>query len=383
MKIIVGAVFSLPPFAPGKVWHRLHYILGLQQLGHEVYFIEEVKPEWCVDAYDRPCDFEHSINRYLFQTTMERFGLMERACQIYNRGEALFGLSRSALMTLSKEADVLINWTGHVATDFILSNVKRRVYLDLDPVYTQLWQAEYGEDLNFGAHDIFFSVGLNIGTPYTSIPDCGLEWHHTLPPVVLEYWPFHIDTSCKRFTTIASPVTYGDLHYQGEWYRAKQQEFERFAELPRRSGQEFEIALTGYRTREASLQRLKDSGWFFGDASQIADTSDYQHYIARSRAEIGFAQNAYIKGRSGWFSDRWSHYLASGKPVLAQSTGFERWVPAERGLLSFNSLEEAVEGVSRINQDYRAHCQAAREFAEEYLDHRKVLPRMLEICTAH
>ena len=383
MKIIVGVDLSLPPYAPGKVWHRFHYILGLQQLGHEVYFIEDLKPEWCVDVYGRPCDFERSINRYLFQTTMERFGLLERACQIYNQGEVLFGLSRSALITLSKEADVLINWSGHIETDFILSHVKRRVYLDQDPVYTQLWQAEYGVDLNFGAHDIFFSVGLNIGTPYTSIPDCGLEWHHTLPPVVLAYWPFHIDTSCKRFTTIASSVAYGDLYYQGEQYGSKQQEFERFAELPRRSGQEFEIALKGYRQKEASLQLLKDNGWLLSDASQIADLSSYQHYIARSQAEIGFAQNAYVKGRSGWFSDRWSHYLASGKPVLAQSTGFELWVPVERGLLTFSSLEEAVEGVVMINRDYRAHCQAARAFAEEYLDHRKVLPRMLEVCTAH
>jgi hypothetical protein len=383
MKIIVGAALSLPPYAPGKVWHRLHYILGLQQLGHEVYFLEELKPEWCVDVYGRPCDVERSVNRYLFQTTMERFGLLASACQIYNQGEATFGLSRRALITLSKEADVLINWTGHIETDFILSNVKRRVYLDLDPVYTQLWQAEYGVDLNFGAHDIFLSVGLNIGTPYTSIPDCGVEWHHTLPPVILEYWPFHIDLSCKRFTTIASAVAYGDLCYQGEQYGSKQQEFERFAALPSRSGQEFEIALKDYHAKEASLQGLKDNGWLFLDASQIADLSGYQHYIARSQAEIGFAQNAYVQGRSGWFSDRWSHYLASGKPVLAQSTGFERWVPVGRGLFSFSSLEEAVEGVSRINQDYRAHCQAAREFAEAYLDHRKVLPKMLEVCTAH
>ena len=383
MKIIVGAVLSLPPYSPGKVWHRLHYILGLQQLGHEVYFIEELKPEWCVDVYDRPCDFEQSVNRHLFQATMERFGLIERACQVYNRGEATFGLSRNSLITLSKEADLLLNWSGHINTDFILSNVKRRVYVDLDPVYTQLWQAEYGQDLNFDAHDIFFSVGLNIGTPYTPIPDCGLKWHHTLPPVVLEYWPFQINTSCRHFTTIASLAAFGDLCYRGEWYRSKQHEFEYFAELPRRSKQGFEIALKYYREKEASLQLLKDNGWFLSDASQIADLSSYQHYIARSRAEIGFAQNAYVKGCSGWFSDRWSHYLASGKPVLTQSTGFECWMPVGRGLLTFSSMEEAVEGVRTINQDYVSHCRAAREFAEEYLDYRKVLPRMLEVCMAY
>ena len=108
--------------------------------------------------------------------------------------------------------------------------------------------------------------------------------------------------------------------------------------------------------------------------------SSYQDYIKLSRAELGIVQNAYVKGKSGWFSDRWSHYLASGKPVLAQSTGFERCVPTGKGLLYFTTIEEAAEGVDKINRDYEAHCRSAREIAEEYLDYKKVLPRMLEAC---
>src|SRR6266540_527942 len=289
MKIIIGAVISLSPYSPGTAWDRLQYAAGFQKLGHDVYYIEEVKPEWCVDSQGERCDFEHSVNRDLFRVSMERVGLMERACQIYNQGEATFGLSLNSLIALSKDADVLINITGEVKTEPVLSNIKRRVYLDQDPVYTQLWYAEYGKDLNFKMHDIFFSVGLNIGTPYTTIPDCGVEWRHTLPPVVLEHWPFHIDPSCRRFTTIAS--------------------------------------------------------W-------------------------------------GWFGDRAAHYLASGKPVLAQSTGLERCLPTGKGLITFSNIEEAVAGIEAINRDYEVHCRAAREFAEEYLDYRKVLPEMLEFCMA-
>jgi hypothetical protein len=133
---------------------------------------------------------------------------------------------------------------------------------------------------------------------------------------------------------------------------------------------------------EADIRLLKDNGWVLTEASLIADLSSYQRYIARSRAEIGIAKNAYVKGCSGWFSDRAAHYLASGKPVLAQSTGFERCVPTGRGLLTFRNMEEAVAGVEEINRDYEAHCRAAREFAEEYLDYRKVLPEMLELCMA-
>ena len=383
MKILVGAAISSPPYAPGKAWHRLHYIRGLQKLGHDVYFIEELDPTSCADAQGRQVNFELSLNQRLFVTAMEAFGLEGNACLIYNHGQATLGLSLESLTALSKNVDVLINWSGHVKTDCILNNVKRRIYLDQDPVYTQLWQEEYGVDLNFDSHDVFFSVGLNIGTPYTPIPDCGVEWHHTLPPVILEDWPFHIETSCRRFTTIASLVAYNDLCYQGEWYMSKHAGLNSLMKLPKMVTQEFEIALKWYNEEKPNLQFLTENGWHLADASKITNLSDYQNYIQASRGEIGIPQNAYVKGLSGWFSDRWSHYLASGKPVLAQSTGFERCVPTGRGLLTFTSVEEAAEGINMINQDYASHCRAARELAEEYLDYRKVLPKMLHVCTSN
>jgi hypothetical protein len=360
------------------VWLRLHYLMGFQKLGHEVCFVEEIDPDWCVDEQGQQSEFQQSINRSLFRSTMERFGLMERACQIYNGGEATSGLSVESLIKFARGTDLLVNVSGHVKSNFILSNVKRRLYLDEDPVWTQLWNGEYGVDLNFSAHDVFFTVGLNIGTPHTSLPDCSIKWHHTLPPVVLDYWPAQIDVSCKRFTTIASLRAFGELCYQGEWYGHKFEELERFAKLPSLVEQEFEIAVKYLRAEKPGLALLKDHGWLFSDSSKIADLSSYQDYIARSRAEIGIAQSAYVKSRSGWFSDRWSDYLGRGRPVLAQATGFERHLPTGRGILAFGNMEEAVAGVEEINRDYIWHCRAAREFAEEYLDYRKVLPRLLD-----
>src|SRR5262249_51360179 len=140
----------------------------------------------------------------LFRATMERFSFLERACQVYNRGEATFGMSLGRLAELCRGADLLLNISGHVKSDLLLGNVRRRVYVDQDPVYTQLWYAEYGKDLNFRGHDAFVTVGLNIGTPHTPIPDCGVRWYHALPPVVLDSWPVRFDPSCPRFTTIAS-----------------------------------------------------------------------------------------------------------------------------------------------------------------------------------
>jgi hypothetical protein len=231
-------------------------------------------------------------------------------------------------------------------------------------------------------HDVFFSVGLNIGTPESPIPDCGIEWHHTLPPVVLDDWPVQVDPSCKRFTTIASWSGYGDLCHKGEWYRSKYEEFKRFAQLPHHIDQEFEVALKAYRDDDAGIRLLRANGWHLSSTSDLADLSGYQQYIARSRGEIGIAKHAYVKGRSGWFSDRAAHYLAAGKPVLAQSTGFERHLPTGSGLLTFRDMEEAVAGIESINRNYEGHCRAAQAFAEDYLDYRKVLPKMLAVCTA-
>ena len=322
------------------------------------------------------------MNRDLFRAAVEPFGLAERACQIYDHGGITLGLSRDSLLEISKEADLLINMSGHITTDLVLQNVKQRVYVDQDPVYTQLWHSEHDADLSFGNHDVFVSVGLNIGTSRTSIPDCGLKWHHTLPPVVTGLRPFEVNPGSNRFTTIASWSGYADLCYRGEWYRSKYQEFECFAELPRRVNQQFEVALKCHREDDAGVRLLRENGWFLSDAGRIRDLSCYQDYIMRSRGEIGIAKNAYVKGRSGWFSDRTAHYLANGKPALAQATGFEEVVQTGRGLLAFSNMEEAVAGIEEINRDYPAHCRAAREFAQEYLDSSKVLPKMLEACAA-
>jgi hypothetical protein len=380
MRIIVAGVVSLTPFSPGFVWDWAHIAVGFRRLGHEVYYVEEVEPKWCVDAEGRRCPFEESVNRQLFRSSMERFGLMDRACQIYDRGAATFGMSRDALAAVARSADLLVNISGHAKSDLVLGAVRRRAYVDQDPVYTQLWLAEYDKELNLRAHDVFFTVGLNIGTRHSSIPDGGIRWHGMLPPVVLDYWPVRVDAGCERFTTIASWAGYSDLCYRGEWYGAKAEEFRRFAELPRRVNQALEVAMRRHDRDEEGVRLLRDSGWVVTDANCIRDLDSYQAYLAASRAEIGIAKNAYVRGRSGWFSDRASHYLAGGKPVLAQSTGFEHCLPTGRGLLTFNTVEEACDGIRRINADYAAHCRAARAFAQEHLSFENVLPRMLDLC---
>jgi hypothetical protein len=382
LKIIIGAVLSRSPLVAGSVWNRIHRLLGFRRLGHDVYFVEELTPERCLDARGQRTDFEHCINREVFLSTLERYDLLENACLLYNRGESTFGLSRQSLARICREADLLINMSGHIASEVVLGNVKRRVFIDEDPVYTQLWHSEYAIDQNLGRHHVFFTVGLNVGTPASQIPDCGVRWHPLLPPVIVDLWPVDFSAAARRFTTIASWVDFGDLCYRGEWYRSKAEEFQRFASLPKRTPQELEVALSVEGNQQDEVNCLESNGWMVVDATRITGLSGYQQYIASSRAEIGIAKHAYVKARCGWFSDRSSHYLASGKPVLAQSTGVEGWLPSGRGFLTFEDMEQAVQGIERINRDYRRQCRAAREFAEEYLDYRKILPKMLEVSVA-
>lgn len=380
LKIIVGSVFSLPPFSPGIAWDWLHLVLGLQDLGHEVVFVEEVQPQWCRDRDGLPCPWDRSVNRACFARAMARFGLLAHACQVYDGGQATEGLSLHALRTAVRNADLLINVSGHVKLDWLLGAARRRVYFDQDPVFTQLWMAGYGKQLNFGPHDLLLTVGLNIGTRESPIPDCGFRWHTCLPAVMLAHWPHEVDRRCRRFTTIASFGSYSELRFRGVRYGDKRSEFRRLAELPGRVQRGLEVALRA-PADDPDAALLRRGGWRIADAGRLDTLERYQAYIARSRAEIGIAKHAYVRGRSGWFSDRAAHYLASGKPVLAQSTGFQWHVPTGTGLVSFADLDEAAEGIATIDRDYARHARAARALAEELLDHRKVLPAVIELAT--
>ena len=380
MNVVVAGVISLPPFAPGIAWDWLHYAIGLRELGHRVLYLEELDSSWCVDAAGRPCAFENSVNRDLFRATMDRFGL--DGCQLVDGAPA--ERDERELVAWCRSADLLVNISGHVRSPVVLESVRRRAYVDQDPVYTQLWIAEYGKSELLADHDVFLTHGLNIGSPRTHIPDGGIEWHHLLPPVVLDCWPVANGEPPRGFTTIASWSTYSDLEYDGEWYRAKYAEFERFADLPTRvdGAAELEVALQSWREGDPGIERLRSGGWRVSSAGAIDSLDAYQAFIADSRGEIGIAKEAYVKGRSGWFSDRATHYLASGRPVVAQATGFEGLLPTGDGLLAFSTPDEAAEAIADVESRYDEHRRAARAWAERHVNHRVVLPEVLERCLA-
>jgi hypothetical protein len=273
-------------------------------------------------------------------------------------------------------SDVLLNVMGYLDPGELTARAPLRVFLDIDPGFGQMWRA-LGLDDPFADHDRFVSVGSRVGSRGSDVPDCGLPWIATLPPVVLDQWPFR--PGGATFSTVASwRGPFGPILYGGRTYGLRVHEFRRFLALPRLTGASLEIALDIDPADSADAARLVQHGWTLVDPRSAAgDPVAYRAFIQRSGAELNVAKNMYVDTRGGWFSDRSACYLASGKPVLAQDTGFRDTLPVGEGLLAFSTLDEAAAGVREIAADRVRHARAARALAEEHLASDRVIGRLL------
>jgi len=256
--------------------------------------------------------------------------------------------------------------------------MRRKVYLDLDPGYTQLWH--HAGLLALGGHAHYFTVGANIGSGTCPIPTGEIVWRPTRPPVVLDDWPVSVRLEHSTFTTVGSwRGAYGPVVHAGHVYGSKAHEFRKIARLPELVPQSFEAALAMDPADDKDHRLLTGHGWRLVDPVEItADPSAFRHYVQASDGECSAAQGMYVGTNSGWFSDRTTRYLASGKPVLIQDTGFSQGLPTGEGLISFQTLEGAVAGAHRIAEDYDAHCRAARAIAEEHFHSDVVLAALVD-----
>jgi len=231
----------------------------------------------------------------------------------------------------------------------------------------------------FDRHNFFFTVGQNVGTPEFTVPTRGIDWHPIVPPVVLDQWPPHIDETYQRISTIADWRGSQDAVFEGVYYGGKRDEFIRFLNVPLEVQPRIELALFISQREYEDLRLLAQHKWHIEDPVFWAgDPHSYREFIQFSRAEFSVAKHGYVQSNSGWISDRTVCYLASGKPALVQSTGFEGRLPTGKGLLTFRTVEEAIAGIQAINDDYLAHCHAARQIAEAYCNSDIVLGAMLE-----
>jgi hypothetical protein len=381
--VIVGGALANKPGNGGEAWVRLSWVLGFRRLGFEVWLVEQIAPRTCVGRDGRPSGFEESANRAYFERVTERFGLDGSATLICGDLEATAGAPYESLLDHAAEAEVLINISGNITRAELLQAPRTRIYVDLDPGFTQLWHAGGTPGLGLSDHEHHVTVGMNMGTDRCPIPTGGFEWRTTLPPTLLSEWrTAGPPRQSSRFTTVGTwRSPYGRVELEGRRQGLKHDEFRRLLELPQRaSSLEFELALDIHPGDAADLEALRACGWAIVDPAEVAGNPDaYRDYIRGSAAEFSVAQGLYVKTQSGWFSDRTACYLASGRPALVQDTGLgSAGLPLGAGLVTFTDLDEAVRGAESIAADYEAHSRAARSIAERYLDADRVLSDLLQ-----
>ncbi|MCI0546788.1 MAG: hypothetical protein L0027_05840 [Candidatus Rokubacteria bacterium] len=361
-------------------WQALNHVLGLARLGHEVYYVEDSgAPPY--DPRIRSVVADPAYGIEFLRRTMDRYGLGGRwAYHDLVRGE-VHGLSAARLRALYGEVDAVVNLCGATRLREEHLRCPVRIYVETDPVYEQIRiEAGHLETVTaLDAHTHHFTYGENLGQPDCPIPLPRYAWHATRPPVVLEHWTPGPAPAPRCFTTVATWENVGkDVSYRGETYRwSKHVNFLKMLDLPRLTPQPLELALAFRTADETTTRMLSERGWILADAeTRSRDTEVYRAHIQGSRGEFTVAKDSMARTRSGWFSDRSVCYLAAGRPVVTLETGFSKFVPAGRGLVAFETVEEAAAAIDEVNRDYAGHCRAARAVAAESFESDGVLGRL-------
>ncbi|MEK6710566.1 MAG: hypothetical protein AABZ64_08300 [Nitrospinota bacterium] len=379
--VIVMGFMGQSPYA-GVAWQALHYLEGLRRLGYDVYYAEDTEA-W---PYDPEQDAVSASCRY----TVRYLGRLMAWCGLAGRWSyrnpadgSLHGLSPAALARLFERAGALVNVTGITVLQERHMRVPARLYVESDPFLAQAEVASGVEAMAglLDAHTHWFTFGENIGRPGCGIPLTRFNFQPTRQPVVTDWWRqpegAHADGG-GPFTTITSWKQTGkDVRWRGETYLwSKHLELLKFIELPRRAREPLELALA---TRDAeALRMIRSHGWRVENAYALSgDIHPYRAYVQASRGEFTVAKDQYVRPRTGWFSDRSACFLAAGRPVVTQDTGFGEVLPTGKGLFPFRTMEDILAAFEAIRADYPAHCRAAAEIAEEYFAAEKVIAHMM------
>ena len=378
--VVVGGALANKCFNGGEAWVRLSWVLGFRQLGFDVYLMEQIDGAACVDEAGGLTTFEQSVNVAYFRQVAERFGLAGSAALVCDDGTQIEGSTETDLFAVAQAADLLVNISGNVRWPALLRRFQRTAYLDIDPGFTQIWHAGGTGGLGLEHHDLHYTIAENIGTSGCLIPTGDIRWRPTRQPVVLDQWPVSVADTPARLTTVSSwRGPFGKVSHNGTTFGLKLHEFRRFMTLPARVPQTCELALAIDPADQGDRDALQRHGWHIVEPSAAAgDPEAFRRYVQTSGGEFSVAQGVYVETDSGWFSDRTTRYLASGKPVLVQDTGFSRHLPVGEGLVAFRTLDEAVAGAKDISRRYDSHCRAARELAETHFGSNVVLGRLVD-----
>jgi hypothetical protein len=347
------------------------YLLGLRALGHDVFYIEDTG-ECIYDPEQNTRSEDPGYGTRYIHSALDAFQLGDR-WSFVNYDGSYHGASQERVRAFCAEADLFINISGGSwfwRDEY--QRIPRKVFIDSDPVFTQLaiakaegWYVDF-----FRGFDRLFTFGANIGTPASDVPTGEFTWHKTWQPVVIDAWRTAVPPG-DRFTTVMTWKIESFADVDGN----KDIEFVKVIDLPSRTPSQFELAINGPQ------RLLRDHGWRTVDAMGVSRSLwDYRQFIQGSRAEFAVAKHAYVVHRSGWFSDRTECYLAAGRPAVVQDTGWSAHLPTGEGLIPFATAEEAVHALAAIESDYARHARGAEGIARDHFDAARVLPRFLEIA---
>ncbi len=378
-KIIVFGILFWYPLA-GVSYQFLHFMLGLRKLGYDPYYVED-SARWVYDPALGDCSPDASANIHAVAPILSQYGLTDRwAFRGNYEGGKCYGMTDSQITELYRNADVMINVTGAQELREEHLRCPVRVYLETDPVESQI-RISQGDPKTLATLDQYthhFTYGENLGYPDCKLPAGRYHWRPTRQPVLLDLWDPLPAIPGAPFNTIATWKNKGkDIVFNGEtYYWSKDREFLKFIDLPKRCTAPFELA-TGADAPTRTL--LEANRWRVADPVAVSrDMQRYRDYIRQSRGEFTVAKDQNIRLRSGWFSDRSACYLAAGRPVINQETGFSNHLPTGRGLFSFQTMDDILTAADAINADYAGHCRAAREIAQQYFSAEKVLKNVMD-----
>ena len=380
LRLVVLGMMGRCPFG-GQTWLYLNWLRGLSRLGHEVWYVED-DTVWPYDPQQQTVTDDCTYACRHIAGALQRIGLEGRwAFRLADRPDCCHGLSDSRLNELYRSCDALLNIVG--ATDLREEHLSAplRVYVETDPATAELRLANGDAHTReaFANHHVIATYGENYGAQDCGVPLNGIQYKKTRQPIDLDLWPYAFDPDARFFTTIGNYRQKGsDVEYNGQIYHwSKHHEWERFVDLPRRTRAQFELALNVDLPEDRKL--LESHGWRIVRPLEMSlDVfGAYPQYFHQSRAQFTVAKDQNVRLRSGWFSERDVCYLASGKPVIAQDTGFSKILPIGAGLFAFSNMDEAVAAVEAIQADYPRHCRAARVIAEEHFSAENVAQRLL------
>jgi hypothetical protein len=374
-RVLIGTWMVRYPLGGNLSW-SIQWLVGFRRLGHDVYVIEKSGyPNSCFDPLRGAMDDDCTYGTRVVGELLNRFGLADRWCYVDARG-IYYGMAEVQVRELFRTADVFLDLGTHGAwLEEASAGRARTVLVDGEPGFTQMkMEAKLREGKELPRYDYYYTNGANVGTQRCDSPTAGLSWRHVFNPVVLDLIHLPPPPPAAPFTTVMNWQAHDPIRYRGREFGQKDVELARFIDLPRRTSVPLEIAVA----KKCPEQELLRHGWRLRQAHEVTISYDsYWDYICASRGEFSVCKNVFVATRNGWFSDRSAAYLAGGRPVVVQETGFSDVLPTGRGLLAVRTADEAASALEAIVGDFDRHSDWAREIAAEYLDTNRVVPRLL------